>query len=59
MSLLAALVVVQTVGDEDGVTVDARLPVLAVAALAVSRGAPFVVTVVLAAATAALLCALV
>ena len=56
--LLAALVVVQTVGGEGGVTVDARLPALAVAALAVWRGAPFVVTVLLAAATAALLRAL-
>lgn len=53
--LLAALVVVQTVGDEEGVTVDARLPALGVAAACVWGRAPFIVTVLAAAATAAAL----
>ncbi len=51
--LLAALVVVQTVGDGERLAVDARLPALAVAAVAVWRGAPFLVVVLLAAAVAA------
>jgi len=51
--LLAALVVVQTVGDGDAVRVDARLPAVLVAAVAVWRGAPFLLVVVLAAAVAA------
>ena len=51
--LLAALVVVETVGDDGRLAADARLPALAVAALCVWRRAPFLVTVVAAAATAA------
>lgn len=51
--LLAALIVVQTLGSGDRVVLDARLPALAVAALCVWRRAPFLVTVVVAAATAA------
>jgi hypothetical protein len=51
--LLAALVVVQTVGDGERLVVDARLPALGVAAVAVWRGAPFLVVVLLAAAVAA------
>ncbi len=51
--LLAALVVVQRVGAGERLTLDARLPALAVAALAVWRGAPFLVVVLLAAAVAA------
>jgi branched-subunit amino acid transport protein len=53
--LLAALVVVQTVGDGERLVVDARLPAVAVAGIAVWRGAPFLVVVLLAAAVAALL----
>ncbi|MBD5788157.1 AzlD domain-containing protein [Cellulosimicrobium terreum] len=52
-SLLAALVTVQTVGAGQAIEVDARLPALAVAALALALRAPFIAVVVLAAATAA------
>ncbi len=51
--LLAALVAVQLAGDGDHLRLDARLPALAVAALALWRRAPFVVVVLLAAVTAA------
>ena len=57
--MLAALIVVQTVTDGPRFVADARLPAVAVAAVAVWRGAPFAVTVALAAATSALLHALV
>lgn len=53
VALLAALVGVQTVTTGQQVTLDARLPALAVAAVALALRAPFVVVVVLAAATAA------
>nr|WP_241744313.1 AzlD domain-containing protein [Cellulosimicrobium arenosum] len=52
-ALLAALVAVQTVATGQTLVVDARLPALAVAALALALRAPFLVVVVLAAATAA------
>ena len=59
VALLASLVAVQTVaGDGGAVVVDARLPALAVAAVALALRAPFVVVVVLGAATAAALRAL-
>jgi uncharacterized membrane protein len=58
VALLSSLVVVQTVGDGQAVVVDARLPALAVAAVALALRAPFVVVVVLGAATAAVLRAL-
>ncbi len=51
--LLAALVVTQTVGDGERLVLDARVPALAVAALCVWRRAPFLVTVLAAAAVAA------
>jgi uncharacterized membrane protein len=53
VALLASLVVVQTVGEGRAVVVDARLPALAVAAVALALRAPFVVVVLLAAAAAA------
>jgi branched-subunit amino acid transport protein len=53
--LLAALIFVQTLGDGHRLTVDARVPALAVAAVLVWRRAPFLVVVLAAAATAALL----
>jgi hypothetical protein len=56
--LLAALIVVQTVSDGTHLTLDARVPALAAAAFCVWRGAPFLVTVAVAALTAALLRAL-
>jgi branched-subunit amino acid transport protein len=56
--LLAALILVQTVGDGHRLVLDARVPALAVAAVLVWRRAPFLVVVLAAAATAALLRAL-
>jgi branched-subunit amino acid transport protein len=53
--LLAALIVVQTFADGSHLTVDARAPALAVAGVCVWRRAPFLVTVLAAAATAAAL----
>ena len=56
--LLAALIVVQTLGRGQGLVIDARVPALAVAAVLVWRRAPFLVVVLAAAGTAALLRAL-
>ncbi|AEG43999.1 AzlD domain-containing protein [Isoptericola variabilis] len=53
VALLASLVVVQTVGDGQAVVLDARVPAIGVAAAALALRAPFVVVVVLAAASAA------
>jgi branched-subunit amino acid transport protein len=55
VALLAALIVVQVLGDGRSLHVDARLAGLAAGAVAVWRRAPFLVVVVAAAATAALL----
>ena len=52
-ALLAALVAVQTFGSGRGLVVDARLPALGVAAVALLLRAPFIVVVILAALTAA------
>jgi hypothetical protein len=54
-ALLAALVAVQTVADGHRLVVDARLAALAAAGIALWRGAPFIVVVVLAAVVAAVL----
>jgi branched-subunit amino acid transport protein len=56
--LLAALILVQTLGDGHRLVVDARVPALAVAAVLVWRRAPFLVVVLAAAGTAALVRAL-
>jgi branched-subunit amino acid transport protein len=56
--LLAALILAQTLGDGHRIVVDARAPALAVAAVLVWRRAPFLVVVLAAAATAAVLRAL-
>ncbi len=56
--LLAALILTQTLGDGHRLVIDARLPALAVAAILVWRRAPFLVVVLAAAASAALLRAL-
>jgi branched-subunit amino acid transport protein len=53
--MLAALIVVQTLGDGHRLVLDARVPALAVAALLAWRRAPFLVVVLASAATAALL----
>lgn len=52
--LLAALIAVQTFADGRSLTIDARAPALAVAAVLVWRKAPFLVVVLAAAVTAAL-----
>jgi hypothetical protein len=56
--LLAALILVQTLDGGERIVLDARLPALGVAALLVWRRAPFLVVVLAAAGTAALLRAL-
>jgi branched chain amino acid efflux pump len=53
--LLAALILIQTFGLGHQLVVDARAPALAVAGVLVWRRAPFLVVVLAAAATAALL----
>ncbi len=59
VSLLAALILVQTLGTGQRLAIDARVPALAIAAVLVWRRAPFLVVVLAAACTAALLRALV
>lgn len=51
--LLSALIVVQTLSVGEALVLDARVPALAAAALCVWRRAPFLVTVLVAAAVAA------
>ena len=53
VALLAALVAVQTLGDERRVVVDARVAGVAVAAVLLAVRAPFLVVILAAAATAA------
>jgi branched-subunit amino acid transport protein len=53
--LLAALILTQTLSSTGAYAIDARLPALGVAGLLVWRRAPFLVVVLAAAATAALL----
>jgi hypothetical protein len=53
--VIAGLVVVQTLGEDRGFVLDARLPALLVAALLLWRRAPLLVVVIAAGATAALL----
>jgi len=53
VALLSALVAVQAFTDGSKLVVDARLPALLVAAVALALRAPFVVVVLLAALTAA------
>lgn len=55
VALLSALVVVQTLGAGQSIVVDARLPAVGVASLLLWLRAPFLVVVVGAAVTAALL----
>ena len=53
-SLLAALVVTQSVGGKDGIVLDARLVGLGAAVVAISLRAPLIVVVVVAALVTAL-----
>ena len=52
--MLTALVVTQTFGGDEEVVVDARIPGVAVAAVAIWRGAPIVVAMAVAGLTTAL-----
>jgi branched-subunit amino acid transport protein len=56
--LLAALIVVHTVGTDDRIVIDARLPALAVAIVVIALRAPFFVVLVAGVGTAAALRAL-
>ena len=56
--LLAALIVVHTVGTDDRITLDARLPALGAAVIAILLRAPFFVVLVVGVGTAAALRAL-
>jgi hypothetical protein len=58
VALLAALIVVQTIGHGQGISIDARVPALFIAAGLLALRAPFIVVVVAAAVTAALIRAL-
>lgn len=58
VALLAALTAVQTLGSGTRIVVDARVPALAMAAVLLALRAPFIVVVIAAAATAALIRAL-
>jgi len=53
-SLLAALVVTQSVGGKDGIVLDARLVGLGAAVVAIRLRAPLIIVVVVAALTTAL-----
>ena len=53
--MLTALVVTQTVGGDEEVVIDARLPGVAAAAVAVKKGAPVIVGMAVAAAVTAAL----
>jgi branched-subunit amino acid transport protein len=53
--MLTALVVTQTVGGDEEVVIDARLPGVAAAAVAVKKGAPVVVAMAVAAVVTAAL----
>ncbi|GAB2512460.1 AzlD domain-containing protein [Paramicrobacterium agarici] len=55
VAMLAALIVVQALGDGQAIVVDARLPALVVAAGLLAMRAPFLVVVIAAAVVAALL----
>lgn len=55
VALLSALIVVQTVGAGQGIAIDARVPALIVAAGLLAVRVPFILVVVAAAVTAALI----
>ena len=55
VALLAALIVVQTLGGSGGIVVDARVPAVLLAAVLFALRVPFIVVVAAAAVTAALI----
>jgi len=54
VALLSALITVQTLGSSDGIVLDARVPALIVAAALFALKVPFILVVIAAAVTAAL-----
>lgn len=58
VALLSALIVTQAIGSGQGVTLDARVPALAAAAGLFALRVPFILVIIAAAATAALIRAL-
>lgn len=58
VALLSALIVTQTVGAGQGVAIDARVPAVLVAAGLFALRVPFILVIIAAAATAALIRAL-
>lgn len=52
-ALLAALVALQTLSDGRAILIDARLPAVVVAGIALWRGAPFLAVIVIGTVTAA------
>jgi hypothetical protein len=55
VALLSALVVVQTIGQQQAIVIDARVPAVIVAAALLALRVPFILVITAAAATAALL----
>jgi hypothetical protein len=55
VALLSALVVVQTIGSQGAIVIDARVPAIFVAAGLFALRVPFILVIIAAAATAALL----
>ena len=53
IALLSAIVAIQTLGQNQGLAIDARLPALGASLVALKMNAPFVVVVVTAAVVAA------
>lgn len=53
IALLSAIVAIQTLGQDQGLAIDARLPALGASIIALRFKAPFVAVVVIAAAVAA------
>lgn len=58
VALLSALVVTQTLGSAGGIVLDARVPAVLVAACLFALRVPFVIVIIAAAATAAIIRAL-
>jgi branched-subunit amino acid transport protein len=53
IALLSAIVAIQTLGQNQGLAIDARLPALGASVVALKMKAPFVVVIVIAAVVAA------
>jgi branched-subunit amino acid transport protein len=53
VALLSALIIVQTLGDGQGISLDARIPAIGIAAGLFALRVPFILVIVVAAASAA------